>query len=119
MGNYKTVGQVGDSVFDPGSEGVTGKGSSSLALADAAVFTTAIDDNAGMLVVRDKTTTDSTVFLIVDTGGTVATQQLGTNANFNIAKDNAGTINVYVETGVVKIQNNSGGVVDIGVMLYS
>lgn len=113
MGHYKVKDQTGTREYQEDVQSVNAIGSSSAAVADAGVVVTSIDATAGVLIVKDETTTDTATFLIVDTGGTVAPQLLGTQANFTIAEDNAGTINVYVDTGVINIQNNSGGIVDI------
>lgn len=93
-------------------------GVTELAVADAGILTTEIGENAGVVIVKDETTTDSAIFAIVDTAGTVATELIVTNASFNAAKDNASTINCYVEGGVVKVQNNSGGAVDLTVKAF-
>lgn len=99
--------------------GIEESGAPFLQVADAGVVATPVDARTGTIAISDDTTTDSDVFKIVDTAGTLTTEQLGTpNVAFNNTKDNASTINVYFETGVVNIQNLSGGIVDLTVKFY-
>lgn len=99
---------------------------STTGLADAGIFETELNPTIGFVFVKDGTTTGTAVFLIKDIAGTVTTELIGTNAAFKAAKDNASTINVYIESdggspakNVIKVQNNSGGALDISVSVQS
>jgi len=116
--NYIVKDQTGARELTDQVEGVSVLGAFSAAVADAAIFTTNIEATAGLLIVKDETTTDTATFVIVDTAGTVLPQLIGTQANFTATADNAGTINVYVVGGVIVVQNNSGGAIDIRVKAY-
>jgi len=82
------------------------------ALVDTGTYDTEISDRGGLLIVRDDTATDSAIFAIVDTAGTLTTQLQVTNVNFTGTADNAGTVNVYFSSGVIRVQNNSGQTID-------
>lgn len=118
MGNYKVLDQTGARQYQEDVVSVYGDGLLSEAVADAGTVSTGITETAGMVIVKDETTTDTAVFIIVDTAGTVAPQLLGTQANFTATKDNDGTINVYYESGEIVVQNESGGAVDIRVKAF-
>lgn len=116
--NYKVKDQTGTRELVDQVEGVKVLGASSAALANDGLFTTNIEATAGLLIVKDDTTTDTATFVIVDTAGTVLPQLIGTQANFTTTADNAGTINVYVVGGVIVVQNKSGGTIDIVAKAY-
>lgn len=61
---------------------------------------------------------DSTIIKVKATGGTVATELIGASTNITVTKDNADTINVYVEDDVVKVQNLLGSEIDVAVKAY-
>lgn len=85
---------------------------SSLALADAGVFETKQNYTDGYIyvkVVNAGTSSDLCLLQILD--GTAAVVHGG--ANFAVAKDTASKFNVYIESGVLKVQNNIGGARDI------
>lgn len=89
-------------------ESIEAQGVSITALIDTGTFDTEINDRSGLLIVRDDTATDSAIFAIVDTAGTLTTQLQVTNVNFTGTADNAGTVNVYFVAGVIRVQNLSG-----------
>lgn len=118
MGNYINKGQDGVKDYQIQAQSTETVGTIVEAVADTAVVVTDIDATAGIVIVKDETTTDSATFGIKDIDGTVTLEQILVNANFDLAKDNGGTINVYVESGVINIQNLSGGAVDIRVKAF-
>lgn len=72
------------------------------AFADTEVYTTLIDDSAKVFYVESG---DYTGLFTIDNNVVVA---VSAGAIFSATKDTASKINVYVESNVVKIQNNSG-----------
>ena len=109
--HYKVLDQSGARSYNSGSEGIGDTGFLSDGLADAAIAVSSINATGGLLLA--KTETDSALFALINTGGTIAPQILGTQALFTTSKDTASKINVYVEDGVVQVQNNSGDAIDL------
>jgi len=80
-------------------------------LADTAIGTSIISEKCGTLLVQAGD--DSGVFAIKNTDATVATELLSGSTNITATKDNADTLNVYVEGGVVVVQNLLGSEVTV------
>jgi hypothetical protein len=72
-------------------------------LAANGVWSTGIDYSEGILIVS--TGGNSAVFTIHRHLGTPATTKVSGSAKLNAAKDNASTVNVYWESGQIKVQN--------------
>ena len=68
------------------------------------VLTTTIASGTGIVVVAEKTTSVTAVYLLENTTLTA----ISANVLFHTSKDNASTYNVYVESGYVKVQNKVG-----------
>lgn len=115
MNHYNVKDQTGVREAQEATQSISTYGVTTEGVVDTGVVVTTIDATAGLVIVSDLTTTDTAIFAIKDVAGTVSTQLLVTQANFTAAKAGAGTINVYIETGVVKVQNLSGGTIDINV----
>jgi len=72
-------------------------------IAATGVYVTELDDSAQVFYVESGA--NSAIFH-VDAGATVA---VAAGAVFSDTKDTASKINVYVESNVIKIQNNTAG----------
>lgn len=86
----------------------------SVDIADAGVYDTEISDFTGDLTIDAGD--DSTIASCHVASGTQVIALSG-SAEFNASKDNASTINVYVEDGSIQIQNNTGGSISVSARL--
>lgn len=86
------------------------------AIADSAVLTTIIPTPAtGLLVVRDGTNSLAGLWRVE---GTVLTAIGTLNAEWTTTKDTGSKVNVYAESNVIKVQNKTGGSLDLVAAFY-
>jgi len=71
------------------------------------VFNTQIPDSGSFLLLKSG---DKTAMIAINNG---ATENIYAGTVFDDTKDNADTINVYVETDVIKIQNKTAAAVTV------
>ena len=119
MSNQKTIGQSGYQIkeFDAVGLDVTGLKKT---VADSGVLESNASIVAGTVTVIDSTNSESIQYSVNTVSSTVTfTVVSAANSAFNGAKDNASTINVYYEDDQIKVQNLSGGDVDIVLKIYS
>lgn len=88
-------------------------------LADAAVVASAIDATTGILLVEDTTNGNSAVVSVHNAAGTPTLTKVNGVAGIAVAKDTATSINVYIEDGVIKVQNSTGAELDIVIKAYA
>ena len=72
----------------------------------------------GQLVVTDETNSQSAVFNLHQLAGVPVIAKAYGSAAINAAKDNATTVNVYVEAGVVYVQNKTVAEASVNVKAY-
>ena len=72
------------------------------------------DNHIILMVTR---TTNSWAWFKLGAGTTIIQQ--GSTADFTVTKDNANTINVYLEGGVTKLQNKTAGTIAVGAALLA
>lgn len=99
----------------PNEKQVSVRGLLPTATANAAVLTTVIQTPAyGLLIVRDDTNAKVAVYAIQSTTLTA----INADAQFSTTKDTASKVNVYAESNVIKVQNNSGGSLNLTAAYY-
>lgn len=113
--NKKVIGVVDGQVVDTQQE-QTGVASNFELVSDE-VIDTKISNYTGILVVEDLTNGDGARALAHVANNAQVVSELTGSDDFNGSKDNANTINVYVESGTVKIQNKRTTAVTIGTRL--
>lgn len=79
--------------------------------ADGVLSTTIAAGSVGIVMVKEATALNQYFLLTPTTVG----DALMTNAAYSAAKDNALTLNVYVEAGVVKLQNKTASAINVKV----
>lgn len=84
-------------------------------IAAAGVSTSNIGDTAGIVILNDSANGDSALIGIINTGATVSAIKIGGSTGITITKDNASTINAYIEGGVLKVQNSTASEVTVEV----
>jgi len=116
MGTYFKTKETGDLEFRApgGGDGANAAlASQVLTIADAAVGATSIDAKAGTIIVDEGS--NSANINIINTADTVTTVKENGPALFTITKDTAASINVYIENGVVNVQNLTGAEITVTV----
>jgi hypothetical protein len=100
----------------PNEGQVSVRGLAPTATANAAVLTTVIATPAyGVLVVRDNSNAKVALYRLESTTLTA----IGTlDAQWTTTKDTGSKVNVYAESNVIKVQNNSGGSLNLTAALY-
>lgn len=118
MFHTKTKGQAGNQYSESENQAVKAAGYVSLALANAAILATDIDEKTGLLIVEDSTNEHGAVISVHNNNGTAVLTKLAGNSDVSVAKDTAGDLNVYVENGVINAQNLTGGAIDLTLKAY-
>jgi len=116
MPTYYKTKETGDLEFVASGNGAGAKASLSseiLTIADAAVGATTIAAKAGKIIVDEGS--NSANIDIINTADTVTTVKENGPALITITKDNASTINIYVENDVVNVQNLTGAEITVTV----
>jgi len=85
-------------------------------IADSGVLDTGISDFSGHLVAD--VGEDSTIAACHVASDAQVISGLTGSAAFNAAKDNASTINIYVEGGTIQVQNLSGAAISLSARLF-
>lgn len=114
----KSLGASGAEVLVAQSEAVSMSGQKEEGLAVDAVLEVIASSGTGQLSITDETNGDSAVFSLHQASDASVIAKSYGSALIGDTKDNAATINVYVEGGVVKIQNKLAAAVDINVKAY-
>lgn len=117
MFHAKNKGQAGNKYSESEQQAVKVAGYSET-LANAEVLTSDIDEKTGLLLVEDNTNDNGGVVSLHNNGGTATPTKQAGAAAITIAKDTASSVNVYVEDGVVKVQNLTGGAIDLTLKGY-
>ena len=115
--NSKALSSSGKSVLEVQHEGISVKGDISLELDDTQVFTTDFD-SVGMYIITTETVGDGGLFSVIKTAGTLSTSDISTPAIITMVKDTASSLNIYIEDGVVKVQNLTGEAPDVTIKPY-
>lgn len=118
MFHIKTKGEGGARYASAEVEGVLTSGKDAT-IAAAAVATSDLDITTGLITVEDTTNGKSAVISAHNAAGTTTLSILNGDAIFSVAEATASKINVYVEAGVVKVQNNTGAEIDVNVKAYA
>jgi hypothetical protein len=119
MGNLttKSLGQTGDEYAIVEAIGASMRGET-ISLETTIIGTPQIQTGTGNLVVTNVTAENSAVISLHLAAGVPVVSKLYGAASITITKDNASTINVYVDAGVIKIQNNLATTAEINVKSY-
>jgi hypothetical protein len=114
----RVLNGTGESVFVIEHEGIEVKGATEAGVIDTGVVVT---DFAGVgnYIVSDDTTGDGGTISVIETAGTLSTVKLSGPAVITVTKDTASSVNVYIEDGVLKVQNLTGGAIDLTVKPFA
>jgi len=109
-----SAGSIADADLPSTIKGASIYNASNAALAADGVLTTTIPAGVVGIVMIKEATALNQYFLMTPTavGGA-----LMTNAAYTATKDNSSTINVYVDSGVVKVQNKTAGAINVKIGL--
>lgn len=77
-------------------------------LANSGVYDTGIESLTGFLTVEDSTNGDSAIATVHLNGDTLTIASVAGSSSITATKDTASSVNVYVESGSIQIQNLSG-----------
>lgn len=115
----KALDASGAEALVPQTQAVSMEGQKEAELAvDGTFIVIAGKYGTGRLVVTDETNSESAVFSLHQASGVPVTAKSYGSAAINATKDNASTINVYVESGEVVVQNKLAASADINVKAY-
>ena len=111
MGNKKILGFFGNVPIDAKEEqaGFT----PSVSIANAAIVDTSISDFSGLMILEDVDNGHSAIAQVHKNANAVVISSVTGSAEINDTKDNASTINIYVEGGTIQVQNLSGSAVNV------
>tara|TARA_R110002126_G_scaffold57442_1_gene152192 strand:+ start:4125 stop:4484 length:360 start_codon:yes stop_codon:yes gene_type:complete len=115
--NSKALSSSGKSELEIQHEAISVKGDSFVAMADTDVDSSEFA-KAGLYVVTDETTEDSSIIAVINTAGTLSAVKLSGPASLTIAVGTALKLNVYILAGVLAVQNLTGGVITVNVKAY-
>lgn len=115
--NAKVLDGTGKSLIQIQHLGVELKGEKIVALADSADIVTLLA-LPGLYIATDETNDNSAVISVINTAGTLTTGTIATPTGIGPTKDVASKMNVYIEGGVITVQNNTGGPIDATVKVY-
>lgn len=118
MFHIKTKGTSGERHAEAEAVGILLAGKQAT-LADAAVAVSELDTTTGIVLVEDTTNGDSAVISVHNAGGTPALGKVAGVAGIAVAKDTASSVNVYIEDGVIKVQNSTGAEIDVVLKAYA
>lgn len=118
MGHYKTQGQEGVHEYVAEGNSLSQKGNE-LELAATEVLETEVKSGIVNISANDGTNDQSATFSVNIADSVATTNLIGANTLFSNTKDNADTINVYIESGVVKVQNSLATAITGVVSSYS
>ena len=120
--NLVSRGSDGKAIFEVQTFGIKiGKPDSAIALADAAIFTTEINDRTGLILVSEETAVDTALFTLVSAADVPVTTKLAGVAAFTNTKDTAASINVYYDAtaDAIEVQNLTGAPINIKIGVVS
>lgn len=108
MSYFKVLSLVGGQVIDKDVDesGIM----PAVTIANAAVYDTGISGLTGSIALSIGTDSTNVSCHVAADAQVIA---LSGSAKFNAAKANANTVNVYVENGVIKIQNLTGAAIEL------
>ena len=78
-------------------------------MANAAIIDTGVGSAVGHLVIENLTANNSGVAAVFNTSGVATIAGFNGATGVTVAKDTASSLNVYVESGTIRIQNLTGG----------
>ncbi len=116
-GNSKVLSGSGKSLYVIQHEGLEIQGDGESGVIDTGIVVTEFAE-AGLYIVSDDTTGDAGIISVINTAGTLSAIKTAGPTVITIAKDTASSVNAYIETGVLKVQNLTGGDIDITVKPY-
>lgn len=120
MINEKVIGLVDNEVIKQAEVQTSAlklKGDSQDIEVDA-TYDSSFSDKTSLLIISDNTNEASAIISIHNAAGTATLTKLAGSANIGIVKDAASKLNVYVEGGVIVVQNKLAALANVTVKEY-
>jgi hypothetical protein len=75
-------------------------------------------NKTGLYIISDTDNENTSIVAVINTDGLLSAVKIAGPATMTITKDNAATVNIYIENDVLKVQNLLGVNIDVEVKPY-